>query len=124
LRENEEIYRTTFNISPDLFYRVNPDGEILDCNNIAVETLGYSEDELIGMKLLDIYTNESKAYAKEFFKEWKKEGKLRNKELKIVTKDGREMDVSLNVNTIYDSEGNVISSISSQRIITKPKKVK
>jgi PAS domain S-box-containing protein len=122
-RENEEKYRTTFNMSPDLFYRVSPEGEILECNDTAVETLGYSRDELIGMKLMDIYADESKSRAKEFLKEWKKEGKLRNKELKIVTKAGKEMTISLNVNTLYDSKGNVISSISSQRILSVPKKV-
>ena len=60
---------------------MSPDGKILDCNNIAIETLGYSRDELIGMPLFDIYSEESKPYAKEFFKEWLKTGKLRNKEL-------------------------------------------
>ncbi|UCE39295.1 MAG: PAS domain-containing protein [Thermoplasmata archaeon] len=113
---SEEIYRTTFNTSPDLFYRVSPEGKILECNDMAIKTLGYSRDELIGMPLLSIYAEESKAYARECFDEWAKTGKLRNKEMKIMTKDGKKIDIELSVNTIYDSKGNVISSISSQRI--------
>jgi PAS domain S-box-containing protein len=121
LKESEEKYKVAFNTSPDLFYRISPKGEILDCNDTAIKTLGYKRSELIGMPLLNIYADESKTNAKKFFSEWQKTGKLRNKKLKIVAKDGRMLDVELNVNTIYDSDGNVVSSISAQRIISKNK---
>lgn len=117
LKASEKKYRIAFNTSPDLFYRVSPEGNILDCNDSVMETLGYSKDELIGMPLFNIYADESKPNAKKYFKEWIKTGKLRNKELKIVTKSGKKMKIGLNVNTIYDSEGNALSSISTQRII-------
>jgi PAS domain S-box-containing protein len=121
LQMSEKIYRATFNTSPDLFYRVSPEGKILECNDMAIKTLGYSRDELIGMPLFNLYAEESKAYAKECFNEWLKTGKLRNKELKIMNKDGKKIDIELSVNTIYDSKGNVVSSISAQRIGSKRK---
>jgi PAS domain S-box-containing protein len=119
LKTSEEKYRVSFNTSPDLFYRVGIDGKILDCNNTAIDTLGYTRNELIGMPLLNIYAEESKADAKKYFNEWQKTGKLRNKRLKIVSKDGQMMDIELNVNTIYDPEGKIASSISAQRLIPK-----
>lgn len=121
LQESEEKYRVAFNTSPDLFYRVSPEGKILECNDTAIEVLGYSRQELIGMPLYKIYTEDSKPYAEECFKEWKKTGKLRNKALKITTKDGKKIDIELSVNTIYNSKGDVASSISAQRIISKGK---
>jgi PAS domain S-box-containing protein len=121
LQESEEKYRVAFNTSPDLFYRVNTEGKIVDCNDTAIKTLGYARNELIGMPLLDIYAEESKPNAEKYFKEWQKTGKLRNKKLKIVTKDGRKMDIELNANTIYDPNGNVVSSISAQRVIPEGK---
>ncbi len=117
LLTSEEKYRAAFNTSPDLFYRVSVDGKILDCNDTVIKTLGYSKDELIGMPLFNIYTEESKPYAKECFKEWQKTGKLRNKKLTIAAKNGKKFNIDLNVNTIYDKDGNIMSSISSQRII-------
>ncbi|UCG68423.1 MAG: PAS domain S-box protein [Thermoplasmata archaeon] len=117
LKASEEKYRVAFNTSPDLLYRVGPEGNILDCNDTATKILGYTGSELIGKPLFSIYAEESKANAKEYFKEWQKTGKLRNKKLKIVTKDGKIIDVELNVNTIYDPDGNVVSSISAQRLI-------
>ncbi|UCE75421.1 MAG: PAS domain S-box protein [Methanomassiliicoccales archaeon] len=121
LKESEQKYRVAFNTSPDLFYRISPKGEILDCNDTAIKILGYTRSELIGMPLFNIYADESKTNAKKFFSEWQKTGKLRNKKLKIVTKDGQMLDVELNVNTIYDSDGNVVSSISAQRTIPENK---
>ncbi len=121
LQESEEKYRTAFNTSPDLFYRINPEGKIMDCNDTAIKILGYARDELVGMPLFNIYAEESKADAKEFFDEWQKTGKLRNKKLKIVTKDGQKMDIELNVNTIYDPDGKVVSSISAQRVVPEGK---
>jgi PAS domain S-box-containing protein len=119
LKESEEKYRVAFNTSPDLFYTVNPSGEILDCNDTVIQTLGYTRSELIGIPLINIYADESKTNAKKHFEEWQKTGKLRNKKLKIVTKEGQMIDIELNVNTIYDPDGKVISSISAQRVIPK-----
>lgn len=121
LKESEELYHNVFAHSPYLLYRISSDGKIIDCNDTAIETLGYSKKELIDMPLLNIYAKESKPLAKKYFQEWQDTGKLRNKELKIVTKRGKKLDVELNVNTIYDSDNNILSSISSQKVISKHK---
>jgi PAS domain S-box-containing protein len=117
LSASEEQYRIAFNTSPDLFYRISPEGKIQDCNDSVIEVLGYSKDELIGMPLMNIYAPESKSIAKKFFNEWKQTGKLRNKELKVITKKGKKIKIGLSVNTIYDDKGNVVSSISNQHVI-------
>lgn len=123
LLENEKKYHTIFNTSPDLLYRIGPNGKILECNDMVIKTIGYSKSELIGRMLFNIYADESKPYARKWFKEWLKTGKLRNKELKIETKHGRKIDVELNANAVYDSKGNIIYSISCQRDITYRKKM-
>ena len=117
LKESEEKYRVAFNTSPDLFYRISPVGEIQDCNDTAIKTLGYTRSEMIGIPLINIYADESKTNAKKHFDEWQKTGKIRNKKLKIVTKDGRTIDIELNVNTIYDPDGKVISESYSKECI-------
>jgi len=117
LKQSEEKFRTAFNTSPDFFYRISPDGKILDCNQTVLKTQGDSEKEIIRKPVFELYAEESKKDARKFFQEWQKIGRLRNKELKILTKAGRKIDVELNVNTIYDAKGNIISSISSQRDI-------
>jgi PAS domain S-box-containing protein len=117
LKEQKEKCRLAFDMSPDLFYRVSPDGKIMECNQTALDVLGYSSEELVGMPLFKLYAEESKQHARECFEEWKNSGKLRNKKLTILAKDGRKIEIELSVNTIYDEDGNVLSSISVQREI-------
>jgi PAS domain S-box-containing protein len=121
LHESEEKYRAAFDLSPDLLFRVDLEGRIIECNEIANNVLGYSDEELVGMHFSKIYAEESRPYAKKCFKEWLETGMLRNKRLRIVTKMGRKIDIELNVNTIYDSSGKAISSISRQRILDEKK---
>ena len=51
--------------------------------------------------------------AKQLFAEWKREGKLRNEEIQVITKDSRLIDVLPNVDTIRDDNGNPVHSLST-----------
>ncbi|GAH24563.1 unnamed protein product, partial [marine sediment metagenome] len=77
----------------------------------------------IGKPLLTtIYAPSSFKKAKTLFLKWKETGNIQNEELQIKTKNGKLIDVLLNVNTLYDNNGKVLSSISIQLDITKRKK--
>jgi PAS domain S-box-containing protein len=52
---------------------------------------------------------------------WKKEKILKNEELQIITKQGKIIDVLLNVDTVYDSNGKPLYSLSTQLDITERK---
>ena len=116
--------REYFENLPLLAYNISFDGTIVDCNNIAVRTLGYdSKEELIGKSLIDtIYAPSSQEKAKQLFEKWKKEGKLKNEELQIITKQGKIIDILLNVDTIFDHNGIPLNSLSTQLDITERKK--
>jgi len=126
LHESEEKFRTAFETSPDLFYRISPEGKILDCNQTVLKKLGYSEEEIVGRSIFEICELFTEGFGddpKELFQRILKTGKLRNKEFKIIAKDGRKIDVEMNVNNIYDSKGNVLGSIAVQRDVTERKKL-
>ena len=109
---------------PVLEYNVSPGGKILDCNKLTLKTLGYSsKGQLIGKPIITtVYPQASQEKAKKLFLKWKKQGWLKNEETRIVTKKGKILDVILNVNTLYDNEGKVLSTISTQLDITDRKK--
>ncbi len=117
--ENALKYQTVFNASPDAIYRVAPDGKIIECNEAALTMTGYSQDELLGKQVDFLYADESKQ--KECFEEWHKTGKLRNAHLVVQTKDNGRKDVELNINTLYDKNGEVTSTLFVQRDITQRK---
>lgn len=108
---------------PLLVYSVGLNGKIFDCNRQAVKILGYkSKKELIGQSIeTSVYAPSSRKKAKKLFQKWKETGKLKNEELQIITKQGKIIDVLLNVDTIYDEDGTKLFSISTHLDVTERK---
>ena len=124
LKDLIRIQKTIIDNIPVLHYRISPDGIILDCNKLVLKTLGYKNKKgLIGKPLIPtVYAPSSIEKAKKLLLKWKKTGILRDEELQIKTLKGRLIDVILNVNTIYDKNGKIHSSISTQIDITQRRK--
>jgi len=123
LKKSEERFRQFFENAPDYCYMISPDGKILDINKSALRALGYRKKEVVGKPLITtLYHPSSQEKAKKIFERWKETGKIRNEELTIVTKKGKERAVLLSVDAVKDTKGNIIHSISIQRDITNIKK--
>ena len=67
LFESEAKYRNLIEGSYDLVQSIKPDGSFIFVNKAWRETLGYDENEIDGIKLLDILPPESQAYCKDLF---------------------------------------------------------
>ena len=58
LRESEEKYRTFFDTSRDAVFMTTLDGQFIDFNDVAVETLGYAKSqrqEVLGRQVSEFY---------------------------------------------------------------------
>lgn len=115
--------REYFENLPLMAYNIDAEGFILDCNNLVLQALGYAgKDELIGKPLLTtIYHPDCRDKARRLFRQWKEKGEVINQELKVITKKGEPLDVLLNADTIYDSPGKALYSISTHLDITERK---
>ncbi|UCC13036.1 MAG: PAS domain S-box protein [candidate division WOR-3 bacterium] len=122
LRQSEVLFRQFFENEPEYCYMVSPDGMILNVNNAALKALGYKKDELVHKPIDTIYAPEAKDKIKQVFKEWKKTGQVRDKELVIVTKAGEKRTVLLSADMVKKLDGTISHSISVQRDITDRKK--
>ena len=124
IADDKQNYTITLENIPMLAYNVSFDGKIIDCNNNVLKNLGYKDkSELIGKSLIEtIYAPSSQDKARNLIKKWKKEGKLNNEELQVITKDGKTLVVILNVETIFDNNGKPVHSLSTQILITERKK--
>ncbi|GAB4306626.1 MAG: hypothetical protein Kow0019_01670 [Methanobacteriaceae archaeon] len=124
LEEERYKLREYFENLPLLAYNIDLDGKILDCNKMVLKTLGYeNKHELIGKPLLkSIYFPSSLKKAKKLLMNLKETGKLHDEELQIISKDGDIIDVQLNVDTIYDTEGTPLYNIYLQQDISDRKK--
>jgi len=124
-KESEDKYRDLYENSPDMYVSVNAKtSNISECNQTLVNNTGYTKEEILNMTIFDLYHPDSLEIAKETFYEFQHDGQICNRELELKRKDGSKIYVMLNVRSIRDNNGNIVSSRSSWRDITDWKKSK
>ncbi|MCF8414240.1 MAG: PAS domain S-box protein [Melioribacteraceae bacterium] len=122
LKESEKKFHNLYDFSPDMYVSVSPtSSNILECNQTLLSATGYTRDEVIGMPIFNMYADYVLPKVEAAFNEFVETGEVKNKELVLKRKDGSFIDVSLNVTSIKDENGNVKYSMSSWRDITAKK---
>ena len=86
LRESEHKFKNYIDNAPDGVFVADNSGYYIDVNNAACEMTGYSEDELIGMNLLDLLPSDIHKYAINKFEDVKNKGKI-DIEIPYLTKE-------------------------------------
>ncbi len=107
LKESEERYRALFESTYDIVQSIAADGSFIFVNPAWFKTLGYTKDELTGLKLFDIIHPKSKKHCREVFNRIMNGETLSNIQSTFVAKNGREIQV----------EGNIIPRIIGGRVI-------
>lgn len=100
LRESEERYRALYNQIDDAIFIHDEESHIVDVNQAACDRLGYSRDELLSMKTIDI---DAPDYAGRFQERLERQlttGKLHDIAGTHVTRDGRQFPVQVNSRVI------------------------
>lgn len=100
LRESEERYRALYNQIDDAIFIHDQESNILDVNQTACDRLGYSRDELLRMKTIDI---DAPSYGAKFYERLEHQlttGKLHDISGIHVARDGRHIPVHVNSRAI------------------------
>ncbi len=121
LQLSERRYRGLFEKVLDGVYQVSADGRFIACNPSLVQMLGYSsETELMALKCTsELYVDPKERAV--LIEALHREGNLRNAELQLRRKDGREIVVLENARTIHDEQGNLIGHEGTVSDITERK---
>jgi PAS domain S-box-containing protein len=119
LRDSEIKYRTLFNNSVDEISIFDLEGHFLEVNDVAIQRLGYSREELLKMSLIDIDSPDFAGLVSERME------KLIDKgyaffETAHITKDGRKIPIEISCKIIEYNRMSAVLSIS--RDITERKK--
>ena len=96
LRDSEKRYRDLIESSHDLTQSIMPDGHFDFVNKAWFETLGYSEDELPNLTLLDIIPSDFHPHCQQMFGQIMSGESFNDIQLDFVTKDGRSIPVEGN----------------------------
>ncbi|OGI07094.1 MAG: hypothetical protein A2Y40_02190 [Candidatus Margulisbacteria bacterium GWF2_35_9] len=121
LKISEIKFREIFENVPIPYYEVSLDGKLLAISPAIKRISNYTEEELIGMSLINLYANpiEREQFLKELFS--KKE--LNDYEIQLKDKDGVIKPVSLYVKLISDENGVPTKIIGSMLDISERKEM-
>jgi PAS domain S-box-containing protein len=117
LVKSEEKYRKIFENVQDIFYQSDLNGRITEISPSIERYSGYRPDELIGMKIEDVYINPGDRG--ELLKVLSVRGEIEDYIINLRTKDKREVWVSANIHLLYDSEGKPVGIEGSLRDVSE-----
>ena len=124
LRKSEYEYLDLYDNAPDMYVSVNAKTALIEkCNQTLVNNSGYTKEEIVGHPIFEIYHPDCMEEVKKTFKQFVEIGEVHDRELQLKRKDGSKLDVSLNVSSVRDEEGNILYSRSTWRDVTDRKRV-
>ncbi len=125
LKEAERKYRELVRYAPAAIYEVDfRNRRFTSINDAMCQILGYSREELLAMNPFDILDEEGRARFQTRISHWLNgEEPDRNVEYKIRTKDGRIIDVVLDVTFTADENGKPLGATVVAHDITEQKRL-
>ena len=123
LRISEEKFRDLFENASDMIQAVTPDGKLRYVNRAWQETLGYDEEEAIGLSVFDVFDASSREYCRRLFHRVLAGEKIKNVEATFISKDGKKIIVEGNINCRFEN-GKPVNTWGIFRNITARKHVK
>jgi len=125
LQESEEKYRSIFETAANLILTVNPDGQIIQCNQRVYTLLGYQPRELVGRFLEQIFVAEDYSRFLEAFETVIAQGSLYDQEYRMIRNgssgEGSFVEVSINSTLYVDKQENCLRIICIVHDITQQK---
>jgi PAS domain S-box-containing protein len=101
LRRSESKYRFLYQESPSISLIIGKDGLLKDANKTALETFGYSNDEIVGKHVLEFVVPEHRQKSTAILEKALRDEYTREIEVDIYAKDG-------SIHTILFSSGQIL----------------
>jgi len=120
LQKSEEKYRTMIELSNDLIWMLDRQGNFMYFNKRAEEVSGYKPEDWMGKSFAPIVSPEDLPGVQKIFEETLA-GKSRQYEVSVYKKDGSSLILSVNTAPIFES-GEIVGTVSFGRDITEHKK--
>ncbi len=121
LEEERLLVDSAINVTEDLLFIVDLNGEVIRWNRRVGEVTGYSDRELTSMDTMNLLKKEDFHFVDEGVERVQKDGSG-TKELELVTKDGRHIPYEFVGTIIRDKGGNPTGICSVGRDMTERKK--
>lgn len=111
LAEDEAHHRALYRRLPVMMHSIDARGLLCDVNDLWLETMGYTREEVLGRPSVEFLTEESRKHAREaVLPEFFRTGRNLNAAYQFVRKDSHLLDVLLSAVADRDAEGKVVRS--------------
>lgn len=123
LQASEARYRSLYLNTPAMLHSIGPEGRLLSVSDYWAEGLGYRREEVIGRKLTEFFTEDSRKYAEEtFIPTFFKTGFSKDISYQFVTKSGEVRDFLLSAISDRDENGKITRSLAVSIDVTERKR--
>ena len=107
---NQHLHKIVENMGEALFI-LSPDGRIQEANPAAQQLLGYTEEELRGMSIGDVFEEEGEEQANAFMGTWLealiRSGALKDIEASLIDRQGERVPILFSRTAITDERGDI-----------------
>ncbi len=123
IRDSEERYKNLVELTTDIIYISDKDGNRSFMNEAAIEVLGYQKEEILGKPFINLVHPDDRERTLQKWMEMMEQGiDVSNLENRYVTKTGKAIDLLHNVKVVRNENGEVIGTQGIARDITQRKK--
>ncbi len=120
LRESESRFRSLYHNTPAMLHSIDPNGCLVSVSDYWVEVMGYGRDEVIGRKLTDFFTEDSRQFAEtKIIPRFFETGFLQDIAYQFVKKSGEKIDVLLSAIAERDAGGSIVRSLAVSIDVTQ-----
>lgn len=120
LRSSEEKWRTYIEEASDWIFTLDPSGRLTSINKIACQSLGYSQDELMGRSPLFFVSPEARKMAKETLEKILAGVPIPQVDVPVISKDGKKILLELRGRQ-FMKEGKLQGTLHIGRDVTERK---
>ncbi|MFO7784644.1 MAG: PAS domain S-box protein [Desulfatiglandales bacterium] len=119
LGESGELYRILFEQARDVIYFTTPEGKLIDMNDAGLKLLGYPREEFKRIDVADHHADP--AQREEEKRELYEKGFIKDKEIRLIKKDGSEIVCLDSATVLRNQDGSTKGYIGTLRDITDSK---
>jgi PAS domain S-box-containing protein len=122
VRQNKEYLENILANSSDMIITTDLKGRIVTFNPAGERMLGYSRDEMIGADIDRLW--KAPDSRRELMAEVKNRGAVNNFPATLVSKDGSNVEVSLSLSQLKNSEGRVLGTVGISKDVTEENRLR
>ncbi|GEM_PF-2460891 len=106
LVQSEARYRDLYDHAPVMFHTLDLKGNILECNEVLLHTMGYEKEKYIGRNIREFLAPEYGETVSKTLEEIIQKGKVEGIVQEYICQNGERLPIELTANIVTDEKGN------------------